>query len=123
MAELQLLMSSNSTVKNILSSCYISTCKNACVQSKRAVLVLVINILLASITILSGALSTRFTDKYSFLKIAAIGVYYLFYPILGLVGEKWMRYKVMINGMELICVAFVIITISLVGLFLKLQPY
>ena len=117
MAESQPLISSNSSGKNILISCYISRCKNVCVQSKGAILVLVISILLANITIITGALSTHFIDKYSFLIFAAIGLYYLFYPILGLLGEKWMRYKVLIIGMVLICVGFVIITVCSVGLY------
>ena len=91
--------------------------KYVCLQSKGALLVLVISILLTNITIISGALSTHFVDKYSFLIFAAIGLYYLFYPILGLLGEKWMRYKVMIIGIVLICVGFVIITVCSVGLY------
>ena len=91
--------------------------KYVCIQSKGALLVLVISILLANIIIISGGLSTHFIDKYSFLIFAAIGLYYLFYPILGLLGEKWMRYKVMIIGIVLICVGFVIITVCSVGLY------
>ena len=117
MAESKPLMSNNSSSEIKLFSCYRSRCKNVCVQSKGALLVLVIGILLANITIISGALSTHFIDRYSFLIFAAIGLYYLFYPILGLLGEKWMRYKVMIIGIVLICVGFVIITVSLVGLY------
>ena len=119
MAESNPLISSNSSGKNILSSCncYRSRYKYVCLQSKGALLVLVISILLANINTISGALSTHFIDKYSFLIFAAIGLYYPFYPILGLLGEKWMRYKVLIIGMVLICVGFVIITVSLVGLY------
>ena len=91
--------------------------KYVCLQSKGALLVLVISILLANIIIISGGLSTHFIDKYSFLIFAAVGLYYLFYPILGLLGEKWMRYKVMIIGIVLICVGFVIITVCSVGLY------
>ena len=87
------------------------------IKLKGALLVLVINILLANITIISGALSTYFIDKYSFLIFAAIGLYYLFYPILCLLGEKCMRYRVMIIGIVLICVGFVIITVCSVGLY------
>ena len=117
MSESQPLITSNSSGKNILYSCYRSRGKNVCARSKGALLVDVISILLANIVIISGGLSTHFTDKYSFLIFAAIGTYYLFYPILGLLGEKWMRYKVMIIGMVLICVGFVIITVSLVVLY------
>ena len=117
MAESKPLMSSNSSGESILSSCYRSRCKYVCVQSKGALLVLVISILLVNIVIISGALSTHFVDRYSFLIFAAVGLYYLFYPILGLLGEKWMRYKVMIIGIVLICVGFVIITVSLVSLY------
>ena len=91
--------------------------KYVCIQSKGALLVLAISILLANIIIISGGLSTHFIDKYSFLIFAAVGLYYLFYPILGLLGEKWMRYKVMIIGIVLICVGFVIITVCSVGLY------
>ena len=118
MAEANPLLSSNSSSQNLLSSRYRSRYKNVCVQSKGALVVLVISILLANITIITGALFTQFIGGYSFLLFAAIGLYYLFYPILGLVGEKWMRYKILIIGMTLICVGFVIITVSLVGLYL-----
>ena len=117
MAESKPLMSNNSSSESILSSCFSNRCKNVCVQSKGALLVLVISILLANITIISGGLSTHFVDRYSFLIFAAVGLYYLFYPILGLLGEKWMRYKVMIIGIVLICVGFVFITVSLVVLY------
>ena len=124
MAESIPLLSNNSSGESILSSCYRSRCKYVCVQSKGAQLVLVISILLVNITIISGGLSTHFIDRYSFLIFAAVGLYYLFYPILGLLGEKWMRYKVMIIGIVLICVGFVIITVSFVGLyFLQLNSF
>ena len=91
-------------------------------NQKEALLVLVISILLANITIVSGALSTHFIDRYSFLIFAGVGLFYLFYPFLGLLGEKWMRYKVMIIGIVLICVGFVIITVCSVGqYFLQLN--
>ena len=80
-------------------------------------LFLVISILLANITNISGALSTHFIERYSFLIFAAIGLYYLFYPFLGLLGEKWMRYKIMIIGIVLICVGFAIIIVCSVCLY------
>ena len=122
MAESIPLISNNVSNKNILFSCFRSRCKYVCIQSKGALLVLVISILLANITIISGGLSTHFIDKYSFLIFAAIGLYYPFYPMLGLLGEKWMRYKVMIIGIVLICVGFVITTVCSVALyFIKLN--
>ena len=117
MAESIPLISNNSSGESILSSCYRSRCKYVCVQSKGALLVLVVSILLGNIIIISGGLSTHFIDRYSFLIFAAVGLYYLFYPMLGLLGEKWMRYKVMVIGIVLICVGFVIITVSFVGLY------
>ena len=111
MEESKPLMPSNTSSENKMSSYYGNRCKYVCIRSKGVSLVLVISILLANITILSGALSTHFIDRYSFLIFAAIGLFYLFYPFLGLLGEKWMRYKVMIIGIVLICVGFVIITV------------
>ena len=118
MAKSNLLLSSSFSGKSLLSFRYRRRYKNVCVQPKGALVVLVISILQTNITIISGALSTHFVDKYTFLIFAAIGLYYIFYPILGLLGEKWMRYKVLLIGMVLICVGFVIITVSLVGLYL-----
>ena len=117
MEESKPLMPSNTSSENKMSSYYGNRCKYVCIRSKGVSLVLVISILLANITILSGALSTHFIDRYSFLIFAAIGLFYLFYPFLGLLGEKWMRYKVMIIGIVLICVGFVIITVCSVGLY------
>ena len=77
--------------------------KNVCDCSKGALVVLAINMLLTTGTIKSGGLSTNFIDNYSYTIFAAIGFHYLSYPLLGLLGEKWMRYKVIMVGIILFC--------------------
>ena len=69
--------------------------QNVCISSKGAAVVLATNILLSTTTILSG-LSTNFIDHYSYVIFAVVGLYYLLYPYLGLLGEKWMRYKILL---------------------------
>ena len=68
-------------------------------------------------TILSGGLSTYFIDHYSYVIFAAIGPDYLSYPLLGLLGEKWMRYKFITVGIIQIFVGFFIVMVSLVTLY------
>ena len=82
--------------------------KNACVHSKGALVVLATCMLLTTSTIISGGLSRYFIDNYSYIMFAVVGLHYLFYPLLGLLGEKWMRYKVILVGIILMFVGFFI---------------
>ena len=91
--------------------------KNVCVRSKGALVVLATSMLLATSTIISGGLSSYFVDNYSYVMFAVIGLQYLFYPLLGLLGEKWMRYKVILVGIILIFVGFFICMFTLVTLY------
>ena len=52
--------------------------------------------LLISTTIITEGLSTNFIDNDSYTIFATIGLHYLSYPLFGLLGEKWMRYKVIL---------------------------
>ena len=91
--------------------------KNVCVHSKGALVVLATSILLTTTTIISGGLSTHFIESYSYIIFAAAGLYYLFYPLLGLLGKKWMRYKVILVGVMLTFVGFLIILVTLVTIY------
>ena len=91
--------------------------KNVCVHSKGALVVLATSILLTTTTIISGGLSTHFIESYTYIIFAAAGLYYLFYPLLGLLGEKWMRYKVILVGVMLTFVGFLIILVTLVTIY------
>ena len=90
--------------------------ENVCVRSKGALVLIVTSMLLISTTIITGGLSTNFIDNYSYAIFAAIGLHYLFYPLLGLLGEKWMRYKVILVGIKLMFVGFFIVIVTLVAL-------
>ena len=90
---------------------------NVCVRSKGALVVLAISILLTTATIITGCLSTNFIDNYSYAIFAAIGLHYLFYPLLGLLGEKWMRYKVILVGIILKFAGFFTVMLTLVILY------
>ena len=80
-------------------------------------MVLATSMLLISTTLMSGGLSTTFIDNYSFAIFAAVGLHYLSYPFLGLLGEKWMRYnKVILVGIILMFVGFFIVVVTLVVL-------
>ena len=91
--------------------------KNLCVCSKGALVVLATSILLSTSTIISGGLSSYFVDNYSYVMFAVIRLQNLFYPLLGLLGEKWMRYKIMLVGIILIFVRFFISMLALVTLY------
>ena len=80
-------------------------------------MVLATSILLSTIIILSGVLSTDFIYHYSYVLYAVVGLYYLSYPLLGLLGEKWMRYKVLLVGIILIFIGFLISIVTLVSLY------
>ena len=90
--------------------------KNVCISSKGVLVVMVTSILLTTSNLISGGLSTNFVDNYSYVLFAAISFSYLFYPLLGLLGEKWMRYKVIMVGIILIFVGFCIGMVTLVTL-------
>ena len=91
--------------------------KNVCISSKGALVVLATSILLSTTTILSGGLSAKFIDSYSYVIFAVVSLHYLSYPLLGLLGEKWMRYKVILVGIILMFVGFFIITVTFVILY------
>ena len=91
--------------------------KNVCIRSKGALVVLATSMLLISTTIISGGLSTNFIDNYSYAIFAVIGLHYLSYPLLGLLGEKWMRYKVILVGIILMFGGFFIAMVTLVTLY------
>ena len=88
--------------------------KNACISSKGALVVLAASIILSTIIIISGGLSIYLIDHYSYVLFAVVGLHYLFYPFLGLLGEKWVRYKVLLVG---IFVGFFINIVTLVTLY------
>ena len=99
--------------RSMSSSCFCSShsilemnYKNICISSKGALVVLATSILLSTTVILSGGLSTNFIDNYSYVIYAVVSLHYLSYPLLGLLGEKWMRYKVILVGIILIFVGF-----------------
>ena len=91
--------------------------KNVCVRSKGAFVVLATSMLLTTSTIISGCFSSYFIDNYSYVIFVVVGLHYLFYPLLGLLGEKWMRYKVILLGIILIFVGFIIGMVTLVILY------
>ena len=91
--------------------------QNVCVRSKGALVVVATSMLLISTTIITGGLSTNFIDNYSYVIFAAIGLHYLSYPLLGLLGEKWMRYNVILVGIMLMFGGFFIFVVTLVTLY------
>ena len=88
--------------------------KNVCISSKGVLVVMVTSILLTTSNLISGGLSTNFVDNYSYVLFAAISFSFLFYPLLGLLGEKWMRYKVILVGIILMLVGFAIAIVTFV---------
>ena len=77
-------------------------------------MVLATSMLLISTTIISGGLSANFIDNYSYAIFATIGLHYLSYPLPDLLGEKWMRYKVILVGIILMFAGFLIAMVTLV---------
>ena len=92
-------------------------CKNVCVRFKGALVVMATSMLLITTRMLSGGLSTNFHDNYSYAIFTVIGLHYLTYLLLGLLGEKWMRYKVLLVGIILIFVGLFISMVTLVILY------
>ena len=91
--------------------------KNVCVRSKGALVVMTTSMLLITTRILSGGLSSNFIDNYLYVIFVVTELHYLSYPLLGLLGEKWMRYKVLLVGIILIFVGFFIGMVTLVILY------
>ena len=74
---------------------------------------------MTTVIVITGALSNVFISDFSYIIFAVIGLYYLFYPLLGLLGEKWMRYKVMMVGTIMICAGFILVLITLFFVYMK----
>ena len=106
------------TKKDSFSSYYKRKYRFSCVPKKGIFIVLIWSLLLTSITVISGGLSNVFVTQFSYIIFAVIGLYYLFYPLFGLLGEKWVRYKVMMAGSILLCIGFIIVLISLIIVYL-----
>ena len=106
-----------------------SCCRNkyrpSCVRSKGAVIILILcffaftiatNFIL-SIT-LPVAISKDILNTWIPLVFGIFAVVCLSFPFLGLLGEKWMRYKVIIIGFAILCISYVILYMSEVTLSL-----
>ena len=93
--------------------------KSTCIRSKGALVVLATSILLTITSIITGGLSTKFVDNYSYVIFAAIGLHYLFYPLLGLLGEKLMRYKVIKVGIILIFAGYFMDLVAIMTLYFE----
>ena len=91
----------------------------SCIRSKGVLIVLLWGLLMTTVIVITGALSNVFISDFSYIIFAVIGLYYLFYPLLGLLGEKWMRYRVMIIGSIIICFGFITVLISLLFVYMK----
>ena len=91
----------------------------SCVRNKGILVVLIWGLLQTTVTDISGGLSNVFIPDLSYEIFAVIGLYYLFYPLFGLLGEKWVRYKVMMVGSIMLCVGFIIVVISLIIVYLN----
>ena len=114
------LISNRNSNKQRRSSC----CKKyrpSCVHSKGAVLTLILcffNNILSAIVVRIPILLILLNDiqRLSFQHIAPIfgvfAVVCLSYPLLGLLGEKWMRYKVISIGFVVFCVSFIVVLVS-----------
>ena len=107
------------TEKDSFSSYYKRKYRFSCVPKKGIFVVLIWGLLQTSITVISGGLSNVFVTQFSYKIFAVIGLYYLFYPLFGLLGEKWVRYEVMMAGSILLCIGFIIVLISLTIVYLN----
>lgn len=88
--------------------------KFSCVHSKGALLVILWAVLASNFGIYSSVLLTPLSSQknYDILTdfpstFIIITVSYLLYPLLGLLGERWARYKVMIGGTILCCISYI----------------
>ena len=106
------------TEKDSFSSYFIRKYQFACVRNKSILVVLIWGLLQTIVTDISGGLSNMYVKDFFYITFAVIGLYYLFYPLLGLLGEKWVRYKVMMAGSILLCVGFIIVLIGIIIVYL-----
>ena len=91
----------------------------SCVRNKGIVVVLIWGLLQTLVIIITGGLSLVFIPELSYVIFAVIGLYYLFYPLFGLLGEKWVRYKVMMVGSIMLCIGFITTLISIIVMYLN----
>ena len=104
--------------KDSFSSYFKRKYQFSCVRNKGIFVVLIWSLLQTSVIVIIGGLSNVFITQFSYIIFAVIGLYYLFYPLFGLLGEKWVRYKVMMTGSILLCVGFIMVLISLIIVYL-----
>ena len=104
--------------KDSFSSYFKRKYQFSCVRNKGIFVVLIWSLLQTTVIDISGGISNVFVKDFSYEIFAVIGLYYLFYPVFGLLGEKWVRYKVMMAGSILICVGFIMVLIGIIIVYL-----
>ena len=107
-------------------SCCHNKYQPSCVCSKGAVLILILCFFVFSITTILIQLvgEARYYNTCGDFRTCSIfgifAVVCLSFPFLGLLGEKWMRYKVIIIGYLILCISYIFLFLSEVVLLLIL---
>ena len=109
-------------------SCCHNNYRPSCVYSKGAVFILILCFFAFTIATnlipLIAQTSKVIFNTRAHSVFGIIAVICLSFPFLGLLGEKWMRYKVIIIGYLILCISYIFLFLSEVGfiiLMLKLD--
>ena len=89
----------------------------SCIRNKGALLAVMWSVLISNFGIYLSLLLTPLSSSVKILhKFSAVFVLiamsYLLYPLLGLLGEKWTRYKVMMVGTIMCCLSYPFLVVS-----------
>lgn len=88
--------------------------RNTFVYSRGGLVVLVWTLLQGLLFVVVGNTPLHLNnDKYSIATSVALILCYLLYPVFGVLGEKWLRYKMIIAASLLVSVSFVLFNIIL----------
>lgn len=110
--EALLINGNQSKRQTALLACKCTRFKSSFVHTKGGLIVIIWSLLLGLLFELNGALLTHLQSK-TFLSVSSIVIVvcYLLYPVFGLLGEKWMRFKVIVVGSSLMSVSYIVLKV------------
>ena len=97
--------------KNVVALSHFTRCRSSCVQSKGAIVAIVWSVLLVAALGTTVILSNQFPTIFNLPPVTYVimVVLYLIVPALGLLGEKWTRYNVLMFGSVTMSISYTLV--------------
>ena len=106
------LVSSFNASKNVVALSHFTRCRSSFVRSKGAIVAIVWSVLLVTAPGITVLLSNQFPTNFFNLSPAThviMAVLCLIVPALGLLGEKWTRYNVLMFGSVTMSISYTLV--------------